>query len=1059
MSARQTRWPRPSDFSSAKVPEPQRTKLYTIPPSAPFLSTLAKAVLNGDLPAPGGPKPDPLNLPLATIYLPTRRAVRALRDAFLDASGGKAALLPRLKALGDPDEDAAIIFGAEGEFEGAPIEGNAGAPAIDPLPRRLALTRLVLAWQHTMRARGHTALDFLPFSTPAQASYLAAELARLMDFIESEEKDLAALPGTVPDEHADHWALTADFLTILTEQWPNYLRDLGLVSPAARRRALMAFEAARLLANPPPGPVIAAGSTGTVPATGRLLKIIASLPQGAVVLPGFDLGLDRQSWKSVREHPEHPQAGMAELLAKLGARPGDVAYVPGSEPGITHRARLELASEVLRPAGETGRWQEYLRDHGKGSQTSLWGLETALEGLSLIEAPTAHDEAEAIALILRSVSETPERTAALVTPDRTLARRVASRLKSFNLDIDDSAGVPVARTVPGAFLDLVLAAVESGFAPAELMALLKHPLARLGHTARETRYAARALERAAFRDVYIGEGLAGVAEALEAARSETKRRRGRKLSDIEHALAMDLVASLEDAFAPLTALFADGMGRLPSEFAAAQAATAEALARDEKGSPAALWQGDAGEALSVLFAELIASGGSLSLSAADYVPFYRSLLAGRAARPRAPAHPRLFIWGPLEARLQQPDVVILGSLNDGVWPKPPEASPWLSRKMAEEIGLPPPERRIGLAAHDFAQGLGASTVYLTRAVKVEGVPTVPSRWLQRLQALIGAAGLETLLTPKEPWLDWARARDRADGFRPALPPRPRPPVAARPRKLSVSRIERMLANPYDVYARNILKLEPLRQIAEEPDLALRGTIIHAVLNSFTLAHPDELPGNIQQELVTLAEEAFAALGGSPRVAAFWRPSFRRFARWFAATEPGRREGVVRVNPEVEGRLHLPLGTGFDLTARADRIDLAEDGSLRIYDYKSGEAPTQAHVDDLYAPQLPLEAAIALGGGFGEIERRRVSALRYIKASGRGDGGEEQDAGKRAPEQLGIAALEALHRLIERFDRPNTAYVARRRAGPAFRRVYDFDDYAHLARVQEWSVISGQGDGA
>jgi double-strand break repair protein AddB len=1028
-----------------------RPRLYTIPPSAPFLSTLAKAVLNGDLPAPGGTRPDPLALPRATIYLPTRRAVRALRDAFLDAAGGRAALLPSIRALGDPDEDAAIIFGAEGDADES-FAGAGGARAIGPLERRLALMRLVLAWSEALRksAIAEPAGFLPPASTPAQASYLAADLGHLMDFIESEEVDLSAVQDLVPEVHAEHWQRTVEFLKIVTEHWPAHLEENGLVSPTARRNALMAFEAARPIANRLAGPVIAAGSTGTVPATARLLKVIASLPNGAVVLPGLDVSLDNKSWASLPEHPEHPQTGMAELLAKLGATRGDVAYVSGSEPDGRQRARLGFVSEVLRPAGETDRWQGFLQAEDAPAR-----LETALAGLQTLETPTAHDEAEAIALILRSTIETPSKTAALITPDRTLARRVAARLKAYDLVIDDSAGVPVARTVPGAFLDLVLSTAASDFAPPELMALLKHPLTLLGRSPGDIRKDARILERIAFRDIYLGEGLAGVAEAVTAACAKDTRYRT-SVSKDDQRTAMRLIEDLEAAFAPRSALFADPSPYAATLLAEAHGATAEALARDRTGSSSDLWQGDAGEALSVLLAELIAEGDEVALRAKDYPPFYRILLAGRVARPRRPAHPRLFIWGPLEARLQQPDVVILGSLNEGVWPRPQEASPWLSRPMAEALGLPPPERRIGLSAHDFAQALGAPTVYLSRAIKVAGVPTVPSRWLQRLNALVEAAKLKHRIASEQPYAAWARERDKAPEFAPATAPKPCPPVEARPRKLSVTRIERMLANPYEIFARDILKLYALDPLAKEPDAGLRGTMIHAALHDFTLNYPDHLPDDIEGELIALADKQFADLGGSPRVDAFWRPNFQRFARWFAATEPGRRTGIVRIVGEVEGKLDIGVG-GFEVTARADRIDVHKDGRVVIYDYKSGKAPLQSYVDGLYAPQLPLEAAIAEGGGFGDLGPRTVAGLRYIKASGKGSGGEDDDAGTLSPGDLARNSLRALRGLIERFADVTTPYEVKRRPASAFRGVYDYDDYAHLARVQEWAA-GGEGEG-
>jgi ATP-dependent helicase/nuclease subunit B len=1014
-------------------------RLYTITPSAPFLTTLARAILAGELPLSGGAKPDPLALPLTTIYLPTRRAGRALRDAFLAEAKDAGMLLPRIRALGDPDEDAAIIFGAE---DGTHDEGAIATPAIGALRRRLALMRLVLAFGQRLSTSAFSegAPTFGP--TPGQASFLAADLARLMDFVESEQVPLADLREIGPDEFAGHWQLTVEFLKILAEQWPRYLADNHLVSPVARRTLLMARETDRL-AKGSAYPVIAAGSTGTLPATARLMKAIASLPNGAVVLPGLDKQLDEDTWAGLGDVPEHPQHGMAALLRELGATRDDVAVLPGAEPGAQARARLHLTSEALRPAESTDRWEQFL-DGGDRSADGRASLANAALGLELVVAPTAHDEAEAIALILRAAVETKGKTAALVTPDRTLARRVAARLKRYELAVDDSAGVPVPHTVPGAFLDLAIGAAEANYAPPDLMALLKHPLALLGRSPSDARFAARALERGAFRSVYVGEGLVGTRAALVAAKSE-ERRGSLRLNEREHDAALKLVADLEAAFAPVTAL---GAGlTTASRLAEAHAAVAEALARDAAGSSAALWQGDAGEALSVLLAELIEEGRAVTLKPDEYPEFYRSLVAGEAVRPLLGLHPRLFIWGPLEARLQQPDLVILGSLNEGVWPRPEEAGPWLSRPMREKLKLPPPERRIGLAAHDFAQALGASEVYLTRALKVDGVPTVPSRWHQRLLALAKAAGIEAKLAPAAPWVAWARERDRAPKLDPAKPPKPRPPLEARPRHLSVTRIERWIANPYEIFAKDILKLEPLNALGTEPDAALRGEIVHRALQEFSREYHDELPAHIEEALVAIADRHFAALASSPVVKAFWRPAFCRFARWFAATEPARRDGVKAML--IEARGSLDLDNSFRLTARADRIDIAEDGSAAIYDYKTGSPPPPSRVEKLVAPQLPLEALIAEEGGFPGLGKCGVSSLRYIEVTGRGEGGEERDAAaKTDPEILASEARAKLIRLIARYADPDMPYEVKRRSGP-FREAYKYDQYEHLARIKEW----------
>ncbi|MFD0985536.1 double-strand break repair protein AddB [Methyloligella solikamskensis] len=1013
-------------------PSGQRPRLYTIPPSAPFLETLAKAILSGDLPQAGGAAPDPFDLPDLTIYLPTRRAARGLREAFLAAAGGKTLLLPQIRALGDPEEET-LLFSAELN-EG---EGVAGKPAISNLQRRFALMRLILAWEKSLPKNE----DQPPPITPAQASHLADDLGRFMDEIGREEADISELESLVPEELAGHWAQTIDFLKIVTENWPDYLDENGLVSPAERRRILMDQERERLAAIGD-APVIAAGSTGTVPATARLLQTIATLPNGAVVLPGLDLALDDESWDALGRHPEHPQAGMWELLRRLEVERFEVATVAGAEPDTRRQARLRLVSEVLRPAETTDRWQALPGDEE---------IAGALDGVSLIEAPGPQDEAEAIALILRSVVEVPDRKAALITPDRALARRVAARVRQFGLAIDDSAGTPVTRTVPGAFLSLVLDAVDSDFAPPELMALLKHPLTRLGRNAGAMRTVARLLERAAFRDVYLGQGFAGIRAAVTTEPDRPHAARRLKGEEIEKVLA--LVDELEAAFAPLTGL---GREATASAFAEAHAASAEALATDETGTSDRLWLGDAGEALSVFLRDLIAEGGGTTLRAADYPAFYRSLLAGQVVRPSRGAHPRLFIWGPLEARLQQTDVVILGGLNEGAWPKPQEPGPWLNRTMRTALGLPAPERRIGLSAHDFAQSLGADHIFLTRSLKVDGVPTVPSRWVQRLTALTEAIAADDALKPTAPWTAWAKMRDHVESFSPVEQPAPKPPLDARPRRLSVSRIERWIANPYDVYARDILRLEPLPPLGQAADPALRGKVVHAALSIFAARYPDHLPDDIAATLISIADELFAGLGGAARIEAFWRPHFENFARWFAETEPMRREGVREIVSEVRGSLRLDA-VDFELSARADRIDLREDGTLAIYDYKTGAPPAPKAVDGMHAPQLPLEAAIARLSGFGEIGPHPVSALRYIQASGRRDGGEEREAGQQSPEALAEEAVVALAGLVKEFDDEARAYEAMRRSGTHFGSAYRYDDYAQLARVDEWGNAGGEGE--
>ena len=208
------------------------------------------------------------------------------------------------------------------------------------------------------------------------------------------------------------------------------------------------------------------------------------------------------------------------------------------------------------------------------------------------------------------------------------------------------------------------------------------------------------------------------------------------------------------------------------------------------------------------------------MRAADYPAFYRSLAEEVTIRLRAPTHPRIFIWEPYESRLQHPDVVVLGSLNEGTWPQAADPGPWLNRPMRQALGLPAPEERIGDAAHIFTSLLGVGQVYLTRAAKIDGVPTVPSRWLLRLQALL--AGVGHAAQADRPWLAWARERNALAGpARPVRAPEPRPALALRPRQLSATTIERWIANPYAVFAERILGLEQHLRMLDEASGALR----------------------------------------------------------------------------------------------------------------------------------------------------------------------------------------------------------------------------------------------
>ncbi|MBV8654358.1 MAG: double-strand break repair protein AddB [Alphaproteobacteria bacterium] len=993
-----------------------RQALYTIPSHIPFLDALVGGIRDetGD---------DPLTLSRVLVLLPTRRAVRGLREAFLRASNGRALLLPQMRPVGDLDGDELALAPSDGASEAAGVPGASDIPpAIPELRRRLLLTRLVLEWG---ARRGTSPL------LPGQAAMLARELARFLDEVQSEGRDFADLAGLAPEEYAEHWQLVLRFLDVLTAHWPAILAAEGCLDPAARRNAVLAAQADAWRRERPERRIIAAGLTGGLPAIDDLLASVAALPRGAIVLPGLEPDVDPAIWAEIGDDPTHPHHVMAQLLARLEAAPADVQL--WQAPGLMGEPseRVRLVAETLRPAASTHRWRGI---GGIGPE--------AIRNLHRLDCPSPQEEAGAIALLLRQRLETPGATAALVTPDRDLARRVATELRRWHIEIDDSAGLPLNRTPPGTFLRLVLDLADTALAPVPLLAALKHPLAGCGRAPEELRTLARRLETEVLRGPRPAPGLAGLADALGPHDSKSGKPELRQLVD-------DLAAALKPL---LDAVGAEGVeiGTLVR----AHLAAAEALAATATESGAErLWREEAGEVAARFAGELIEAAADFpALRGADYPALFEALLAGPVVRPSYGRHPRLAIWGLLEARLQQADLVVLGGLNEGTWPGEAASDPWLSRPMRRAFGLPPPERAIGTAAHDFAQALGAPEVVMTRALRVEGAPTVPSRWLLRLETVLRAGGLDKLLQPPLDVLAWQALLDRAERRIDLPPPAPRPPLSVRPRRLSVTEIETWMRDPYGIYAKHILKLRALDPLDADPGAAERGILIHEALDRFVREHPGVLPQDAEAKLLAIGRAVFGTALTRPSVWAFWWPRFARIARWFVALEAERRGDLAESRGEIKGerRFAGPGGT-FLLSCKADRIDRRRAGGLVIIDYKTGIVPKRGDVDLGFSPQLPLEAAIAASGGFAGLAPDKVAALAYWRLIGGEVAGEVRPiAEDEATVETMIAeATAGLEALIASFDDPRTPYRAWPRPSHAPR----FSDYAHLARVKEWSLAA------
>jgi ATP-dependent helicase/nuclease subunit B len=983
-------------------------KLYTVPAGIDFAGALARGLI-----ARFKVAGDPMELASATIFLPTRRAVRVLGDSFGRVLDG--ALLPQIRALGDDEGDEAL-FDTEIDEIDLP-------PAIEPVRRRLLLAALVRRWSQRRAAPPGF----------ARAVAVARPLARFLDEVETQQADLEQLRSIVPEALATHWAEVRDFLLFLHEQWPTILAAEGVIDRADRRNRMLRDKARHYRETLPHTPVIAAGTTGSIPATSELLRSIAELPRGAIVLPALDRDMDETSWNALE--PGHPQYGMKQLLDGLGTTRRDVG--DWVENSVVPASRNFFLCEALRPPPTTDAWREL-------AQTQSDLLAKGVSGISVVEAANLGEEALAIALILRETLESPEKTAALVTPDRGLARRVASELRRWDIAIDDSAGAPLAHTPPGVFLCLLAEAAAESFAPVPFLALLKHPISAGGASPGEFRRRARLLDGAVLRGPRPDPGLDGLRRAIENARADKR----------ESALAPAL-AELAAWFVDLGELlrpFAESIASpsaLLSELVRLHCETAEKLATTTKAQGRfRLWRGDDGEAAAELMEALVRAGEDLpEIEPSAYLLLLRQFAEEQVVRPAFGRHPRLSILGPLEARLQHFDVVVLGGLNEGTWPSAAAADPWLSRPMRARLGLRSPERTIGLAAHDFATLATAPEVHLTRAMKVDGVPTVASRWLQRVQHLVKGIGQENRLSKGATYAAYARLFMAPDSDpKPEPAPAPRPPVCERPRELSVTEIEKWLRDPYAIYARRILRLKPLEPLDAEVGPLDRGRVMHEVLERFVAETASDWSVQAEARLIAIADEAFARYA-IPRVAlAMWRPRFIRAARWFVGEERRRREQISRFWLEVAGQMEIPGPAGaFVLKGRADRIDILHDGGAAVVDYKTGKPPTDPQVAK-FSQQLPLEGAILEAGGFGEIGSIPVTQLVYIRFSGGAIAGETHVVAGETHNRIALA-LAGLARRIAQFDLAETPYLSR--VAP-----YRADvpgDYDHLARVREWSL--------
>ena len=992
-------------------------RVFNIAPGGNFLDVLAKQILDGQL---FGEQDDLPELSRWTILLPTRRAARQLGSTLLKKCGKSALLLPRIRPLGDLEEDQ-----ADGSDTNLSLP-----PAISRTGQFFGLYALLSQWSKENPLIG---LAEEISNSPTQSLALATSLLQLIDQVETEEVSLDHLKDIYDADLSEHRSAILSLLSIVKTALPKLLVDQNLLGRADRRNRLLRLQARSIANGEFKGPIIAAGSTGTIPATRELLKAVALHPQGAVYLPGLDQNMSEESWRSLK--PDHPQYALRKLLEFVDITRDEIRLV--STPDSN---RNFLSSELMRPTETTEQWPKILaRQKDK--------IQSAIKNLHLIEAPDRHLEARSIALILRGALEVPKQTAALVTPDRDLARRVKSELLRWNINIDDSAGEPLTNRGLASLAQLLLALFSSGFSPASLVGFLNHPDCNLGFEHTERIQNLHNLELAVLRNYGVGKGLAQLNLAFERARlaaqnGERSHPIASRLSDENWHSMQTLLTKIMGILEPLTA-------KTITSFQIQLVLLMKCL-------NACAPQVDQFAFENQSFNDAIEEIGTSShlMPPCDFataLAILVNILRSQTIKLGASSHPRLSIYGLLEARMMPADILILGGLNETKWPAQPDPGPWLNRPMRDILGLQQPEREIGVSAHDLAQGLSYNKVYLTCAKRIEGAPLVPSRWILRLKTVLQATGLNPDQASDDYWLTLAKAIDEPESLSAIAKPRPTPPIAARPNRISVTEVEKLIRDPYAVYARRILRLEPLPDFARLPDAALRGVLFHEAISNWNNERVHNPEANQLQLLLQAGAQSFAPFMLEPEIASFWWWQFQKMAVWLVELEGTDKSVIKTSKTELNGELDFEISDRkLSLYGRADRIDIQGNGYARIIDYKTGNPPTNQQVTIGLNPQLPLEAAILAYGKFEGLNNTTTDKLDYIQISGRTIAGEIKSVAPvdgSSIMELSDRHFLGLKSLLKSYQSPSQPYLPRvaplKEEGEL--------DYDHLSRFREWML--------
>jgi ATP-dependent helicase/nuclease subunit B len=1052
---------------------------FQLPFGCPPLSLLAHRLVAQNLSSD--------QLTRAQIWLPTERARRSLIHQLQKLNLPAVPDIRLIQPILNPLNDTAI--------DSTPSE-ETKPQAPPPLIAQLATANWLMNRDLELGGgAGHER------SWPA-ALCIAKQLLQLHHQLLGHDIDWHQVLEADPSAWSEQAMIGQQLLQDWQDWWPGWLRQHGYTAAkAAQQDELATMQAAWQRTSPPI--IWMLGADGALPLDQQLMRLVAMQPQGAVLLPAMP-DYTGAEVAQLATSPRHPHGQLMAFLQSVKGAPWPLPRWLGADKADTIPPQL---AGTMPPPGRQQLLQQWFSVPNRGGiepHAASLSADSITENFSVQPCHNQHQEAQLIALAMRRAldnsSDIPNYKAALITPDRQLAKQVAAALKRWNIVVDDSAGQPLIQTPLGRLVALSLTVMQPQVEASAVLALLYHPLCSLGMPPATLRAIARTLD-AAWRGLPITPSYAGLIArwklvgvlddeiwsnesdsndqgdnaaaktAQNAAQIDqllTMMQDWQQEKPREHAMLADWLEWHRRWLDRCLTRQAGDVGDDTPHLQTPQPNSSEAEQHQQHAI--------AEQQLNQIWQQLTEASPHLGLlSLQEYHHLLTEQLAMTAVRQPVGQHPHLAIWGVLEGRLQHADLMILGGLNEGVWPSPPPSNPWLPNVIRHAIGLPDEAGGAGSAAHDFIQNLQAPNLLLTFSHSRDGQPAAPCRWLIKLRAMLtkrvwqdsantGGNSLgqslpdwETLLPTYLPLqqleaLDIPSPSLVAAAAALSAVPAPNPDPALRPRQLSASQLQQLMTDPYSFYAATMLRLKPRPSFDDEDEVPRNlGNLLHHNLELFSLRHGTDWPQDAPQQLLNQLRETLRLLAENPLMAYHWQ-RLTDAVNWLDRQERQHRNQtipLVKVLVEKTGKATMTLnGHSIQLRARADRIDVDSTGGVTLLDYKTGSLPKPGMIQRGLALQLTLEAWLWDQGGFGkDLANTHLVDCQIWRLNGGEQGGADFSYNAKKINDLqgliadfSAGAAELLHHLLLS---PTPFYP------DPWPDLPPRNDYAHLKRRAGW----------